>query len=193
MKRILLVRHGRTEANDRWLYCGSTDLPLSERGRRELEAKKSLAAALDLTDFEVYISPMRRAKETLSILFGREGREEPGLREMDFGMFEMKSYKELKDRPEFQRWCAGDNERNVCPDGESGEQMRTRVLASFQRLAQAHDKLLLVFHGGPIAAVMEYLFPNEGKNRYEWQPKNGSGYEILMDENGQLCYHTLLE
>ena len=193
MKRILLLRHGRTEANDRWLYCGSTDLPLSRRGKEELEEKKSRAAALDLTGFKVYISPMRRAKETLSILFGVDGMEEPGLREMDFGAFEMQSYNVLKDTEAFQRWCEGDNERNVCPGGESGEQMRERVLESFQRLVSEHDRLLLVFHGGPIAAVMEHLFPGEGKNRYEWQPKNGEGYEINVDEKDQLCYHKLLE
>ena len=34
---IYLIRHGRTEANDNWLYCGSTDLSLSDRGREELQ------------------------------------------------------------------------------------------------------------------------------------------------------------
>ena len=33
---IYLIRHGRTEANEKWLYCGSTDLSLSEKGREEL-------------------------------------------------------------------------------------------------------------------------------------------------------------
>jgi len=193
MKHILLLRHGRTEANDRWLYCGRTDLPLSERGREELLAKKGRASAVDLSGYEVYISPMRRAKETLSLLWEMEGIEEPGLREMDFGIFEMKSYHQLKDTGEFQRWCSGDNERNVCPGGESGEQMRRRVMEAFWRLVSGHDKLLLVFHGGPIAAVMEQLFPREGKSRYDWQPQNGSGYEILMDEGRALCYNKLLE
>ena len=27
----------------------------------------------------------------------------------------------------------------------------------------------------------EYLFPEEGKNRYEWQPEPGGGYEIDLD------------
>ena len=30
--RILLLRHGITEANEKHLYCGSTDLPLSPAG-----------------------------------------------------------------------------------------------------------------------------------------------------------------
>ena len=34
--RLILLRHGLTEANERHLYFGSTDLPLSERGREAL-------------------------------------------------------------------------------------------------------------------------------------------------------------
>ena len=33
---VYLIRHGKTEANEKRLYCGSTDLPLSEKGREEL-------------------------------------------------------------------------------------------------------------------------------------------------------------
>ena len=33
---IYLIRHGKTEANELHLYCGSTDLPLSQSGREEL-------------------------------------------------------------------------------------------------------------------------------------------------------------
>ena len=34
--KILLLRHGLTEANEKHLYCGSTDLPLSPAGRAAL-------------------------------------------------------------------------------------------------------------------------------------------------------------
>lgn len=36
MRRVVLLRHGSTQANERGLYCGSTDLPLSPAGREEL-------------------------------------------------------------------------------------------------------------------------------------------------------------
>lgn len=35
--KLYLIRHGKTEANERHLYCGSTDLPLSNAGIRELQ------------------------------------------------------------------------------------------------------------------------------------------------------------
>ena len=37
---IYLIRHGETEANIKHIYCGSTDLPLSEAGVEKLQARK---------------------------------------------------------------------------------------------------------------------------------------------------------
>ena len=38
--KILLLRHGITEANEKHLYCGSTDLPLSPAGRAALRRRE---------------------------------------------------------------------------------------------------------------------------------------------------------
>ena len=37
--RISLIRHGRTEANDKGIYIGRTDYPLSQKGISELYNK----------------------------------------------------------------------------------------------------------------------------------------------------------
>ena len=37
MNPIYLIRHGKTEANLRHLYCGSSDLPLAPVGIAELK------------------------------------------------------------------------------------------------------------------------------------------------------------
>lgn len=34
--KLILIRHGKTEANEKHLYCGSTDVSLSESGIKEL-------------------------------------------------------------------------------------------------------------------------------------------------------------
>ena len=52
-------------------------------------------------------------------------------REVDFGIFEMYGYEELKDTLEYQQWLTGDNEANVPPQGENGLQMKERVLTAF--------------------------------------------------------------
>ena len=178
---IYLIRHGKTEANEKHLYCGSTDLSLSVAGREELQNIR-----YDIKNVRFLTSGMKRTNETLQMLFGDVPYEvEPRFREVDFGIFEMHSYDQLKDTPEYQAWLAGDNEINVPPKGESGEQMKARVL---EALSEIKDDTCIITHGGVIASIMEYIFPNEGKNRYQWQPKPGRGYAI---EIGMLDKHKI--
>lgn len=178
---IYLIRHGKTEANEKHLYCGSTDLSLSVAGREELQNIR-----YDIKNVRFITSGMKRTNETLQMLFGDVPYEvEPRFREVDFGIFEMHSYDQLKDTEEYQAWLAGDNEINVPPKGESGEQMKARVL---EALSEIKEDTCIITHGGVIASIMEYLFPNEGKNRYQWQPKPGRGYAI---EIGMLDKHKI--
>ncbi len=171
---IYLIRHGRTEANDRHLYCGSTDLPLSREGAEELRTLHYFCQ-----DSIFLTSGMRRTEETLKILFGSVPHQtDPRFREVDFGIFEMKSYETLKNDPAYQAWLTGNNEENIPPKGESGAQMTHRVLGAFSDIQNAGADMVLVTHGGVIAAIMAHLFPEERKNRYQWQPKPGHGYEI---------------
>lgn len=175
MSRLYLIRHGKTSANAQHLYCGSSDVPLSAEGIEEL---RSLHYAI--SDARFLTSGMKRTNETLQILFGDVPfREEPAFREIDFGIFELHGYSELKDWPEYQKWISGNNEANVPPGGESGRQMRARVLEALPALLERDT--VLITHGGVIAILMQHLFPTEGKSRYEWQPAPGHGYRI---ENG---------
>lgn len=157
------------------------DWPLSEEGRKCLTQKRGVYG----TDWEsFYTSGLIRTKETMELLFGEQktAKAEPDLKEMDFGDFEGKSYEMLKDDPAYQEWISGDNERKVCPGGESGEQMRVRVLSALDRILQRDPakRIVIVTHGGPIAAIMQRLFPEERLNRYEWQPECGEGYLLRI-------------
>ena len=175
---IYLIRHGKTEANERHLYCGSTDLPLSDVGKAELRQLH-----YDIKNLRFITSGMKRTNETLNILFGDMPFEiESRFQEVDFGIFEMHSYEELKDTPEYQKWLTGDNDANVPPDGESGVRMTERVLQAFSEI---RVDACIITHGGVIAAVMEHLFREEGKNRYQWQPQPGKGY-IVTDSGFQI-------
>lgn len=239
---IYLIRHGETEANIKHIYCGSTDLPLSEAGVEKLRGRRDVPAVAELrlraADADVVsrddglvigdagfrnltfiTSGMKRTEQTLELLFG-EAIFEPGgrvtgifgssvdhsvdmrFREIDFGIFEMRSYHDLKDTPEYQEWISGDNETNVCPGGESGRQMEARVMEAFNELQEQFLKsvdsnfaadnfsvtsctdvpdrdIVVVTHGGVIAAIMNNLFPEEDKTRFDWQPAPGCGYVIV--------------
>ncbi len=169
---IYLIRHGKTAANEAHLYCGSTDLPLSAGGIAALQDLSYAAIAPS----RFVTSGMRRTDETLALLFGTVPfTKDSRFREVSFGAFEMYSYEQLKDRPDYQRWLTGDNEANTPPGGESGNAMTARVIEAFSTL---EDGTLVVTHGGVIAAIMAHLFPEEGNNRYQWQPACGCGYAI---------------
>ena len=171
---VYLIRHGMTEANEKHLYCGSTDLPLSDAGR---DALSDLRYAVSCGKF--LTSGMRRTEETLQRLFGEVPHEmDARFREVDFGDFEMKSYEELKDDAAYQAWISGENEKNVPPHGESGDAMTRRVISAFRDVLSSGEDTVIVTHGGVIAAIMQSLFPEAGKHRYAWQPKPGHGYKV---------------
>lgn len=188
MSRLYLIRHGRTEANEKKLYCGITDLPLSDSGICELQQIHYQIPS----DCLFLTSGMKRTEQTLQILFGDVIHiQDERFREINFGLFEMKGYEELKDHIDYQQWLTGDNIKNIPPGGESGEQMFFRVQKAVHELLKQSQNIVVITHGGVIAAIMSYLFPLEEKNRYEWQPQPGHGYviedghyqELIPDEN----------
>lgn len=175
MGDIYLIRHGRTEANEKRLYCGSTDLSLSKAGEEELK-KVSYRVP---KESRFLTSGMKRTEQTLKLLFGEVPHTaDPRFREVNFGIFEMKGYEELKEQEAYLQWITGENEKNVPPEGESGVQMRERVMEAFYERSSCAEPIVLVTHGGVIASIMEELFPLEEKNRYQWQPKPGYGYVL---------------
>ena len=179
MKRLHLIRHGATKEYEQRLYYGSTDVPLSENGKTLLIRYREQGIYPPAEPLRIITSGMRRTEETLEILYGKHPHEIiSGFREMDFGRFELHSYEELKDDPDYQGWI-GDEAGNIpTPDGESARDFRERIFAAANQL---REDALLVCHGGVIAALMARWFPHEGKNMYQWQPGFGQGYEVQWE------------
>jgi len=186
---IYLFRHGKTIANEQHLYCGSTDLPLSPNSVATLQKRASIFSQLQTKAFPASCSKtnsirfissgMKRCNETMELLFGVTDYEIiSDFCEINFGIFEMKSYEQLKDNPDYQMWICGDNFHNIPPQGESGAKMTARILPAFQTILDRQQDTVIVTHGGVISAIMQHLFPDENKNIYQWQPKPGFGYKI---------------
>ena len=178
MRALYLIRHSLTLANEQRLYGGSTDIPLTEAGR-EIALQRRGA----LPECEVYISSgMRRADETLALLTGHSADMTlSGLREMDFGAFEMRSYDQLKDDPDYIRWIEDTSGDVTCPGGESRNAFQARVLSEGQRLLQLPpESAVIVCHGGAIVNLMQSWFPSEERHFYQWQPGPCGGYKITV-------------
>ena len=63
MTRYVISRHGHVEGIDPPHFRGRTELPLSDRGRREIAALASRIAA-ELPPVAIYCSPLGRCVET---------------------------------------------------------------------------------------------------------------------------------
>ena len=150
--RIYLVRHGATELSAEDRFAGSTDVPLSEEGRAQVQA---LAERLrgDTLD-AVHVSPMGRTLETARIIAADRGLEpqpEPGLREIDYGHWEGRSRSEVETEfaDEYQTWQ--EDPLTIAPKGgESGIQVLARALPVMRRIVQGHSRrsVLVVSHKG---------------------------------------------
>jgi len=189
--RLSIIRHGMTEANEKRLYCGSTDIPLSEQGRHSLAMLKETVI---YPAADVYItSGLIRACETLRILYNREPDAVMAeFKEMAFGDFEMKSYEELKDKPAYRLWISGGCE-TACPNGESRDAFDSRVMAGLDKLFDVNSgtgSYVVVCHGGVIVSIMERLFPGK-KNFYEWQPDFGRGYTLDISPEREAQWRLL--
>ncbi|MBR2640421.1 MAG: histidine phosphatase family protein [Oscillospiraceae bacterium] len=184
MSTIYLFRHGITEGNKRRLYYGSTDIPLIEEGIEAIKIRREAGIYPELSGFKVITTDLKRTEQTLFEMYGREVPHEtdPRMREFSFGDFEMKSYEELKNREDYQAWITGDNWRNICPNGESGEIMLNRSLDAMEDYIGTD--CIIVCHGGVIAGLMLTWFPGDetAEHFYAWQPKPSEGYRIDFDD-----------
>ena len=174
------IRHGLTEANEKRLFCGQTDVPLSKKGRQELILLKETVA---YPSASVYISSgLKRATETLQMLYDLD----PDVimdefMEINHGDFEMKCHDDLKDIPEYLQWI-NDFENITCPNGESKKSFDKRVKAGFDKLLEMKTgSAVILCHGGVIVSVLERFYPGE-KSFYEWLPENGRGYTFEAND-----------
>ena len=130
--KLHLIRHGQTEGNQKGLFVGRTDMPVSEEGFDELSRLR------DTYEYPrvgaVYTSPLRRCIQTAEFLYPNNMLTVvDDLQEMDFGEFEGKSVAELEDNEDFGRWLA-DSAHNAPPGGETGLQMAERLMKALSEI-----------------------------------------------------------
>jgi len=156
---LYLVRHGETQANVDGVYCGVSDLALTQRGQWQAHR---LAWQLAAISFErILTSRLRRSQETAQILRPQATTETwPQLDEMDFGQWELRHHRDLKhqDAERYAAWCT-DWQYAMPPDGEGFQAFSQRVVAVTDRLRQLDGagNTLLVAHQGVLGIILATL------------------------------------
>ena len=175
--KLTLIRHGLTDAGLKRLYYGSTDVPLLAESFELLRSRSALYPRAE----RYFTSGMRRAEESFRAIYGDIPHGIlPGMREIDFGDFEMRSYSDLKNDPAYLEWITGDNEANICPNGESGVMVMERAMRELLPVIKDGRSAVIVTHGGVIGGVMARFFPRSN-GRYEFTPEPGGGYTVEFD------------
>ena len=178
---IYFIRHGKTPANEGKLYCGQTDLPLSDEGVSNLDDLKKKGIYPNGIDL-FFTSGLLRTEQTLELIYGSVHREAiPDLAEYKFGCFEMKGHRELEDNSDYQAWISDDTGSVPCPGGENKQQFVCRILNGYKLLLEKSrlaGAVLAIGHGGVITYIMDHLFPDV-RHFYEWQPEPGRGYMLV--------------
>lgn len=181
MKRLTLIRHGLTEGNRKRWYYGALDLPLCVQGEQTLRQAAQAGLYPPCAGARVITSGLLRTEQTLRCICGEVAHESwPELREVSFGVFEGKSYEQLKSRADYQAWLRGDWYENVPPGGESFAQARKRILAGLERMMAQPDDVWAVVHGGTVIVMMQALFPELARGDYDWKPEPGGGYAVEL-------------
>jgi len=159
--RIIFVRHGVTELNDRGVIQGAAKTPLTELGRRQ-----AVAAARALEVFSptaLYSSPYVRAMQTAEIIGERLGLavvESTRLREQGLSGWEGRVWQDIAaadppiaKRRDSEGWW-------FCPPGgEPRLRVRHRMLAFVGEMTERHndETVIAVTHAGALYFLVHAL------------------------------------
>lgn len=155
MSGFYFTRHGQTVWNVENKICGATDSPLTEKGRQQAQELGQKIADGDYGIDEILYSPLSRARDTallIAQMTGIPAREEPRLKEQNFGKWESTP----RNGEEFKL-----DKRNFATDYEGGESMLRLCQRIYNLLdevkAEPEKTYLLVAHNGIARAVESYF------------------------------------
>ena len=185
MIKCALIRHAKTPSNGAGKYIGKrTD---EEILTPDPVAAESVADAVKKhlgPDRVVISGPSKRCRQTASLLFGDAKTciiDE--LSELDFGIFEGKTYKELSEDPIYRKWLELRGRMNI-PGVEDRDGFTLRSMKGFSQAVSHCPKggsVAIVCSSGNIMAIMSTL---TGGDFYDFAVGNLEGYvlEIIDDE-----------
>jgi broad specificity phosphatase PhoE len=167
---VFAIRHGETAWSLSGQHTGTTDIPLTDNGRRLAERMRPVLARE--TFALVLCSPKQRARETCELAgLGARAVIDPDLMEWNYGEYEGLTPKQIHETA--PGWLIF---RDGCPGREAPQQVGARVDRVIARARAAEGDVALFAHGH----VLRVLAP-----RWIGLPA-AAGQHFLMD-TGTLC------
>ncbi|MFI0431846.1 MAG: MSMEG_4193 family putative phosphomutase [Candidatus Nanopelagicales bacterium] len=159
MTRVILVRHGRTTANQSGVLAGRADVELDDVGREQAARVGQRLAAVNVA--AVVTSPMLRTQQTAQLLVAPQSEPktpivDERLAEVEYGEWTGRALKDLAGDP---LWGVVQQHPAAVtfPGGESMAAMSARACASVREWAgspAADGVVVVVSHGDVIKAIL---------------------------------------
>lgn len=187
--RILVTRHGQTVTNVNGLFCGHSETELTELGRAQATALGGRLASEDIC--AVYTSGLGRAVETARLaLAGRDipFHELPGLRELNYGEWEMQKGGSVARRyPEQHRLMRAEDPAWQPPGGETTGMVRKRTYAALRHIMRAHHRetVLIVSHGTAVQCMFAEALGLAPTHTFRIEVDN-CGLSVLTEVRGHV-------
>ena len=138
---VFAIRHGETAWSVSGQHTGTTDIPLTDKGRRLATRIRPILAARAFG--LVLCSPMQRARETCELAgLGDKAVIDSDLVEWNYGEYEGLTPRQIQEMA--PGWLIF---RDGCPGGEAPEQVGARVDRVIARSRAVDDNIALFAHG----------------------------------------------
>ncbi len=151
MAQLYLIRHAKPEGSGTFL--GQADPPLAPG------ALDGISQTLSALRVEVaYLSPLRRARETALCLECASVIVVPELREIDFGHWTEKTWREIEaqwpdlSKQKLQNWL-----EVTTPGGESWPDFVERIRLAWNRIRQGPFPAAVIAHVGVNGALSQFV------------------------------------
>jgi alpha-ribazole phosphatase len=180
--KLYLIRHGETEQNKTGILMGSTDTPLNDHGRMQAASLRERINALEVDT--IFSSPLSRAVETASLVFGEQVPiiTDSGLQEFHFGEWEGMHFSEIaKQYPDIWQMWLTDWEQTHIPGGEAFAAFKHRVINVVEEIVRYHPgkRVAVVSHGGCIRSLLAHFFcESVSKGYWKFKVDNATLSEI---------------
>lgn len=191
--RLILVRHGQSEANASGIVQGRLDFGLSQLG---LAQARLTASRLEQETIDrILTSPLRRAADTARVIAEVKGlavQPEPALMEYDVGAVSGLTSAEIRERYPDVVSAFAYGRRPAFPGEEGRDAFAARLAGILANIAESDETVVAVAHGGVVSALCHMTVGLDLNRPGMFNVANCSLTEIIRDAAGRhvLCRHN---
>lgn len=158
MTKLLMVRHGQSEANNLNIFAGNYDIELTELGHKQAQCTAKFIAENYKVD-KVYASDLKRAFKTAEYIakeFGLEVIPEKNFREISAGKWEGEKFDIIMEKyaEDWGKWTT-DIGNAGCTGGETAKELAERVCNAMKKVAEENEGKTVVIgtHATPVRSA----------------------------------------